>query len=222
MKPITNLAIFDLDHTITRKDTYLGFLAQILKDHPWRVMRTIKLPFAVLIYKAGLKNNSWLKEVFLKAVAGGMTQNQIRACSDKFIGSLRQNGYYRDALNCIQAHQKQNHTLILATASFDLYIQDIADQLGFQKVICTQALWDQQKLTGRIAGKNCYGQEKADRVEKLFKQLPTKAPYKIYAYSDHASDLPLFMLADKATAINPKPKMQELAKRHSIEVVKWQ
>ena len=63
---LKTVAIFDLDNTITYKDTYLAFLFKLLRDHPLRLFNCVKLPVAVLLYKTGRRDNSWLKETFLQ------------------------------------------------------------------------------------------------------------------------------------------------------------
>ena len=65
------VAVFDLDGTITDCDTYLKFLRLCLTRQPGRVMRSLHLPLAVLLCKAGVYDNAWLKSTFLKALAGG-------------------------------------------------------------------------------------------------------------------------------------------------------
>ena len=64
------VAVFDLDGTITRRDTYLAYLLGFLGRHPERWSRAAPLPFAVLYHLAGWRSNTWLKTTFLRAVLG--------------------------------------------------------------------------------------------------------------------------------------------------------
>jgi HAD superfamily hydrolase (TIGR01490 family) len=213
------VAIFDLDNTITRKDTYLAFLLSVLLTHPARVFRTIGLPFAVIAYKIKLKDNSWLKETFLSAVMGGLNRNQVNSCRDKFIEKLLLQGTYKDALDAISKHREAGHQLVMATASFHFYTEKLGKKLGFEKVVCTQAEWSENQLTGKIKGGNCYGLNKLNQLTNNFEP---RESYKIIAYSDHHSDEPFLQWADIAYAINPTAKLKKIAEQQAFTIQQWQ
>ena len=58
--------IFDLDGTLTKKDTYLPFLGLCLREFGLRKLSAIVLPLYVLLYKFSIISNHQLKEIFLK------------------------------------------------------------------------------------------------------------------------------------------------------------
>lgn len=212
------IAIFDLDNTITHKDTYVPFLFSVLKAYPLRVWRTAGLPFAVILYKIKLKDNSWLKERFLNTIMGGLTRQQVLDCREKFLDNLLQQGIHKDALQAISAHRQAVHQLVMATASFDFYTQALGQRLGFDKVICTRAGWNGDQLSGKLEGKNCYG---LDKLTQLSKHFQPREDYEIIAYSDHHSDEPFLQWANKAYAINPTVKLRKIANQRNFIVQKW-
>jgi len=53
-----HVAVFDLDGTITRVDTYVHFLFAVMRRYPLRVLRGAWLPLALVIHKSRLKDNS--------------------------------------------------------------------------------------------------------------------------------------------------------------------
>ena len=216
-----NVVIFDLDHTISKKDTYLLFLLFLLKRYPWRLLRCILLPWYVLLYKAKLCDNSILKEKFLTAIAAGMERNCIEYVSTEFIQKLLHTGIYASARERIRFHKKQNDCLIVATASFDFYVNLLAQDLGFDTVVCTKAEWDSVgRLTGRIAGRNCYGLQKKVEIENVLSSMNNVA--QITVYSDHHADLPLFSIADHAVAINPSQKLKRFSVSNKMTIERWQ
>jgi len=212
------VVIFDLDSTITKKDTYVAFLLSVLRCYPLRLLGTVGLPFAVVIHKLGFKDNSWLKQVFLKAIVGGLNQQQVQACANKFIDGLFKQGLHQQALEAIKAHQQAGHQLVMATASFDFYSQQLGQRLGFDTIICTQSVWQGEILSGKIQGKNCYGVNKRQRLIAYFQ---TRQDYHIIAYSDHHSDRPFLEWVDKAIVINPTPKLQKIAQQQHFEIQHW-
>ena len=165
LKPQQNIAIFDLDGTITRSDTYLGFLLFLLRKKPLRLLRCYFLPVAVVLFKLKLKNNSWLKKTFLGAIAGGFTREQIDQLCDQYLLEVVEQDFSPSALQAIQQHQQQGDRLILASASYDFYVSRIGQKLGFDEILCTRSLWKDGHLLGDIDGQNCYGPEKLERVQ---------------------------------------------------------
>lgn len=215
------VAIFDLDSTITRKDTYLAFLLNTLRMHPLRLMRCIKLPVAVLLFKTGRRNNSWLKATFLQAIVGGMSEQQLNQCVDKFLNRLLQRGIRPNAIQAIKEHKEANHGLILATASFDFYSEQLGRKLGFEHIICTRSAWNKQKkLLGKINGENCYGSNKLARLKEHFGNQ--RDQLYLIGYTDHHSDQPFLHWVDRAIAVNPTNKLRQLAQQHDFEVIDWE
>ncbi len=216
------IAVFDLDHTITRHDTYLRFLLTVLRRRPHRLIHCSILPFAFLVHKAGIKTNSWLKEVFLTAVAGGLTRGDITELSESFVEKTLASEIYQQALDRIQHHKREGDLLVLASASFDLYVPSLGKKLGFDETLCTRAAWSpENKLLGKIDGNNCYGPHKEFAVRKFLENRGGKFG-DVFVYSDHHSDLPVFLLADRAITVNPTEKLRSLASEHSFIVEHWQ
>jgi hypothetical protein len=82
---IQRFAIFDLDRTITQRDTYVAFLLKFLLNSPSKVIFSSWLPIAVLMHKIGLRDNTWLKTVFLRSIAGGASKLEIETLSERFV-----------------------------------------------------------------------------------------------------------------------------------------
>ncbi|GIX21385.1 MAG: hypothetical protein KatS3mg121_0168 [Gammaproteobacteria bacterium] len=60
-------------------------------------------------------------------------------------------------------------------------------------MICTRAEVSGGFLTGRLIGRNCYGEAKCAAVREHLDQAVSAS---IYAYADHPSDDPLLTLAN--------------------------
>ena len=125
------------------------------------------------------------------------------------------------ALEAIKFHQLHKHAMVMATASFDFYVHGISKQtLGFDEVICTQSCWDaEDHLIGKIAGKNCYGETKLERLQEHFGE--NRQQLHLIGYSDHHSDYPFLEWVDKAVAINPTEKLRRLAVQNDFEISDW-
>jgi HAD superfamily hydrolase (TIGR01490 family) len=218
-KPV--IAIFDLDHTITRTDTYVAFLIIYIVNNPRKGLNMCWLPIAVLMHKLGLRDNTWLKETFLRSIAGGATKQEIEYSVEHFVTRLIRKGIRPGAKLAIERHRKAGDFLLLVSASFDFYVEKIALLLGFDDIIVTKSEWDSLgRLTGRIDGSNCYGYEKLIRVIGYI-ECYVQQPYTV-AYTDHCSDVPLLEWVDRAVAVNPEPALRDIALKKGFDVKNWE
>lgn len=214
------VALFDLDGTITRRDTYLAYLLGFLVRHPTRLPRALPLPLAVAAHLAGWRDNTWLKTRFLGAVLGGVTRSSLRAWTEVFLERALRTGLRGRAPEVIARHRAAGDRLILVTASLDFYAEPLAERLGLDEVICTRAALDGAgRLTGELDGGNCYGAAKLQRVRQL---LEGQCGQRMIAcYSDHHTDLPLLRFAHRPIAVNPTRQLRQAAIRLAMPIEDW-
>ncbi len=214
------VALFDLDRTITRHDTYIPFLLGFLRTRPGRLWRVIPLPFAVVLYALGRRDNAWLKARFLSAVLGEVHRAEIDPWAERFVERVLERGLRRRARAVIEGHRDAGHELILATASLDLYVARLADRLGFDRVICSAAEWRPDgTLSGRLDGPNCRGQAKLAAFRAALDTARDRLH--LIAYSDHHDDLPILTEADRGIAVNPTRRLRDAAGSANLELQDW-
>ena len=213
------VAVFDLDGTVTDCDTYLKFLGLCLRRRPERLLYCLHLPVAALVHKMGFRDNAWLKGVFLKALAGGCDARTLEDLVSVHLDDIMSNHLRPAALEQMERHRQQGHLLMLATASFDFYVEELAKRLGFHSVVCTRAARAADRsLIGAIDGNNCYGGAK---LAAVLKALPDRSACTIVAYSDHHSDWVLLKESDRAVAVSPTATLRHLAHKEGIEIRNW-
>lgn len=214
------VALLDLDGTITKRDTYIPFLLGFLLSYPTRIWRVGSLPFAVALHALGLRDNAWLKERFLTAILGGAHRSEIDPWAEIFAERIVARGLRRKARRVIEQHRAAGHELVLATASFDFYVDRLAERLGFDMVICTTAEWRPDgTLSGRLDSPNCYGDAKR---AAFWSQIgATRDQLYLIAYSDHHSDLSILNEADHAVAVNPTRRLRRIAGLGRLERQDW-
>jgi phosphatidylglycerophosphatase C len=217
---LRNIAVFDLDHTLSKRDTYLQFLLSFLIAHPLNIVRCVFLPLAVLMHKLRLRDNSWLKEKFLRAVAKGSQKDHINAFSETFAKKIVQSGLHPSAQARVEQHRLSNDYLILASASFDFYVIPIARLLGFDETVCTRAEWDaSDRLTGRIAGNNCYGEFKKTATEKVFAALfPTRYGHDLFRPPFRFA---CFFSGNPCGGRQPDRKLRTIAATSNMSIEHW-
>jgi phosphatidylglycerophosphatase C len=212
-----NLAVFDLDGTITRRDTLLPFLAGYLWRRPWRLARLSLLLPALWRY-ALRRDRGAIKGALIHAALGGLTRSQVQHWAERFVPRLLAHGLYAEALEAIRTHRLQGDRLLLMSASTDLYVPLIAQALGIPEVRCTRVRWRADaRLDGRLAGANCYGEEKRRCLQALIERDP---PARIYAYGNSGSDLAHMQLAQCAYLVNGPARRQSGADAH-VQPLRW-
>jgi phosphatidylglycerophosphatase C len=219
------IAVFDLDGTLTRRDTLLPYVLGFALRHPWRILGLWRVVAALCAFIAGQPDRGILKSRFIRALMGGAARQQVEAWSETFVAALERRGAFRRAgLAALDAHRASGHHLILMSASPDLYVPLIGRRLGFERTLCTGIRWRKtpagaERLDGALLTANRRGLEKSRCLKWLREQYPGMA---VVAYGNSASDLPHMMEADRALLVNGNARARRLAEAHGIPVGDWQ
>lgn len=212
------IVFFDLDGTITPRDTYKDMLLYGLIKRPHRAFLIIFSVYDFILYKIGKNTNTLVKKNLLKRVFGKMPVTKASKISCAYAVLLLKYSIKKQALVTLNKHKKKGDRVVLVSASFDFYVNEIAKQLGIDEVIATKAEVENNKLTGRLDGENCYGTEKIVRIKKV---VNLDDYSKIITYTDHHSDLPLLNIATAAYAVCPSRKLQEHVDDFGGKVLLW-
>ncbi|EXJ13794.1 HAD-IB family hydrolase [Imhoffiella purpurea] len=188
-KPV--VAAFDFDGTITTRDTFVPFLNLAFGRF------TVGLAFASLAFeglKVGLRlsNRDRFKEKIVARLFRDQSVPRLSAAgrehAKRIVSLVRP-----QALERIRWHRDQGHRLVMVSASLDLYLEDIAEHLGFQDLLCTAPSRTQSAFDGGLEGLNCRGPEKVRRLETLLGDL---SAVELHAYGDSAGDREMLAAAD--------------------------
>ena len=213
------VAVFDLDGTLTWRDTLVGFLVGYVVRHPRRWLRAWRVPLALARYALQGRDRGLLKSRLVRAAMGGESRAAIDRWADVYAHSLRPRGKYRlAALRTVEEHRGAGDTLILMSASVDLYVPRIGAQLGFDSTICTEVRWAGDELDGALATANRRGEEKRRCLEALRLRYPGRP---ITAYGNSASDIPHLCAADHAVLVNARPAARKVARAAGIAIDDW-
>ena len=212
------LVFFDLDGTITYRDTLLPYVLRCAARHPWRAIRLAGVLPALLRYLIGRADRGELKGALLHAGLGGMTREQLDAWTREFVPALLARGVFHDARVAVQGHLDAGDHLVLMSASVDLYVPEIGRTLGFHETVCSRVRWSGDRLDGRLDGPNCRDQEKARQLERI---APRFAGRDIVAYGNSAPDLDHLRLADKPVLVNAPPRLRKQADGLPVCFVHW-
>ena len=167
--PANTVAVFDLDGTITRRDTFSSILAYSLRFNPGNIPKLAPLSIPALRFALGRIDNATVKTVFLTALFAGVPGPRLKAITRAFVDRLLAGGVRERALETLRGHRTSGHRTVLLTASPDFYVEEIARRLCFDHCLCTRTVRGPgDSLTGELAGANCRGEEKLSRLQGLF------------------------------------------------------
>lgn len=222
---MNDLAIYDMDRTVTRRATYTPFLLHCaLRRAPWRLLF---LPFALLsmfAYVTRLIDRAKLKEINHRLLIGGRIHaKDLKPLADRFADRQIATNVRPGALKAIAHDRAEGRRLVLATASYRLYADAIADRLGFDDVIGTGSIIGlDERVHAKIAGENCYGPAKMRMIADWVEQSGLKEKHgHVRFYSDHVSDQPAFEWAHEPVAVNPHGKLRRLAEQRGWAIEDW-
>lgn len=181
------LAIFDLDGTISRRDTFTPFVFRWLARRPARWWRLLLVLPTALAFSLGRADRGQLKGQLLHATLGGLQRATLERWTRAHVNRLLQHGLFSTALERIRWHRDAGHYLVLMSASVDCFVPELGRELGFDETICSQVLWNADgTLDGRLAGSNCRGPEKLRQLEALQQRIPF---LESWAYGNSRADL---------------------------------
>jgi len=219
------IAIYDMDRTVTRRGTYAAFLAHMaMAIAPWRLVLLPVAGLVLLAYVLRLITRGRAKEINQTLMMGHrVSREKIAAHVERFADKVVANNTCPGALQQIAADRASGARLVMASASYRLYVEPIARRLGFDHVIATDHMTQgADYLRAKIAGENCYDVAKLRMIEAwMAREGIARTDAEIRAYSDHVSDAPMLAFADEGIAANPHGPLRKLAVERGWQVVDW-
>ncbi len=211
------VAVFDLDGTVTRRDTFVPYLKGWIARHPRRRRRTRTL-ITLLRYLALRHDRGWLKSELIRLSMEGATRAEVRAWTDEFVAGLGDAELCPGALAAIARHRAAGDRLVLLSASVDLYVPAIGLRFGFAETICTGIVWRGDRLDGTLSTGNRRGEEKVRCIEALRARHPGAT---FAAYGNSGSDLAHLVLVEQPMLVNGGTAARREADKMRIPVADW-
>ena len=187
------IAFFDFDGTITTKDSLmeiikfqkgkLAFYTGFMLHAPW-----------LIAYKLNLLPNDRMKQKILIYFFAGIPESVFQENCDLFAESLLPEIIRPDALTEIDQLRKHGFEIVVISASAGNWIRNWTNRLSL-KLIATKLEVKNGLITGKIEGKNCYGEQKVDCIREQWNLIEYE---EIYAYGDSPGDKPMLALATKS------------------------
>lgn len=188
-----DIAFFDFDGTITTKDTLLEFIKFSKGTLSFFAGFALHLPH-LLGYKLGLITNQRAKEKILRFFFRDTSLQEFEGYCSAFTKTVLPTLIRPKALQEIRNLQERGIIVAIVSASPENWITKWA-QDQHAELIASRLEIHNGKITGKILGKNCHGDEKVNRILSEY----NLSNYRIVAaYGDSKGDRPMLQLASKA------------------------
>lgn len=187
------IAFFDFDGTITKKDTLLEFIKFSKGKIGFYFGFLINSPYLVA-FKLKLISNQTAKEKILRFFFKNMPVERFQVLCDNFSRQVLLGLIRAKALEEIEKLKNEGVTIVVVSASPENWIRKWAGDNSIQ-TISTQLEIKDDKLTGKILGNNCHGEEKVIRIKENYVLSEYET---IFAYGDSSGDKHMIKLASVA------------------------
>lgn len=191
------VAVFDFDGTLTNKDTLLAFIKfSCGKIYLYRGL-ILYSPILILM-RLGLYPNWRAKEKFFSFFFKGTPYDQFKKEGELFAEEIEKFSN-KKMVSLLVSHIGKGDKVYVISASIEEWVRPWCSQIGDISVLGTKIEVDGRGLlTGRFLTRNCYGQEK---VNRLLAEEPDRRDYNLYAYGDSRGDKEMIAFADYGTLI---------------------
>ena len=189
-KKTKKLVLFDFDGTITTKDTLFEFLRFYKGTLGLLMGLWVTFPMLTL-YGFKLIPNWKAKQSLLKFFIGGEKLTEFNAHCREFSNRILPKLIRPKALHIIEQYLRDQATVVVVSASAENWVAPWCELHGVT-YLATQLEVKNGKLTGNFCGENCFGPEKAKRIQA---HLNLSDYDEIIAYGDSVGDKEMLALA---------------------------
>ena len=213
------LALFDLDNTLLSGDS----------DHAWGEFlisrglvdevshREANDGFYADYLAGALDIHAWL--AFTLAPVRNFSARRREELLAEFLEGYAKPMMLEGGRELVREHRRAGDFCMILTATNDLITRPIAKLFEVDALLATEAEIVDGALTGRIHGTPCFREGKVNKLREWLAQNPGFEPANSVFYSDSINDQPLLELAGEAVAVDPDPRLAQLAQKRGWKTI---
>jgi putative phosphoserine phosphatase/1-acylglycerol-3-phosphate O-acyltransferase len=209
-------ALFDMDHTITWKNSGLTSVQFARKQGMIPLGFLIQGIVKIFLYRLSLMNiESWYEKNM--EILRGLTLDDMDRFSRQWFETMVRKSIYREAVQLIKDHEKKGHRIAIISNSPSFFVKPLAMVLGINDTICTQVEIIDGVLTGKLIKPLCYGKGKKEYAIRWAYDNGIDL-LKSYFYTDSYYDIDLMHAVGFPIATNPDHKMRKAALQNNWQI----
>ncbi len=189
------IAFFDFDGTITTKDTLLEFIKFSKGAFPFYLGFALNSPWLVA-YRLKIISNQSAKERMLTWFFRNTPLPAFQEVCDRFSSTMVPALIRPKAQAEINRLKEEGFSIVVVSASPENWLSSWAGSIG-AALLSTRLETKTApiRLTGKILGHNCHGEEKVRRIREAYDLAGFR---EIYAYGDTSGDKPMLRLGTRS------------------------
>ena len=190
------IAAFDFDGTLTKRDTLMPFLARGL-GWPRLMLALVVCSPWLAAFALCLVSNHVAKQKLLLVTLKNRTTTETDNWTNRWLAHDFSGQLQSWTMARLAEHQKAGHCCVMVSASPDIYLKRVSQQLGFDALLCTEMAVMSGQLTGLMKTPNCHGEQKVLRLKAWMAERygAAAAGAVVHAYGDTSGDKPMLRLA---------------------------
>ena len=212
------LALFDLDNTLLAGDS----------DHAWGEFLVEEAIVDAEEYRRA--NDRFYQEYlngeldimrylsFALQPLARYDMNELLLWRNQFMEEKIRPMLQRKAIELLDYHRDQQHTLMIITATNRFVTEPVAELLGVEHLIATEPELVNGRFTGGVAGTPSFQLGKVERLNDWLESTGETLKG-AWFYSDSHNDLPLLEKVDHPVAVDPDPNLERVARENGWAVM---
>jgi len=184
------LALFDFDGTISTRDTTWDFIFRSCGSRR-AIGGIIRLVPVSMAYSLKRIQHHDAKQAVIRHFFGNWEKDAFIEAALSYARHIVPSIIRPEALNRINWHQDQGHTVAVVSGSLDILLSDWCSGLGLD-LIATGI--DLESTQIGLSTRNCFKEEKARRIRDKYALESFEC---IHAYGDSSGDREMLALADR-------------------------
>lgn len=212
-------AVFDFDGTLIDGYSATALYAHRLRNFEIGADEAVRTVRAAL---GGTLTEHEFTELMAGGVAGwaGRTEEDLLELGERLFAQELAGNLFHEAWRLVKAHQRQGHTVAIATSATRLQVQPLANELGVEHVLCTRLEHENGVLTGRIEGRPLWGEGKIAAVRDFAAENAVDLDQS-HAYANGNEDVPLLAAVGIPHPVNPQPELAAAAAKAGWQALEF-
>jgi phosphatidylglycerophosphatase C len=149
-------ALFDFDKTLLKGESMSLFLPFVARRYGRALLELPRLGLWTAPYVLGATSKEKMKTRLFR-ILRHVPEEQRPALVNEFADKVLKPRLYPAGLEVVSSHRRQGHTLVLASASCDVYMDAVSKFLEFDVLVCTRTQPVGPDCAPVVVGANCYG-----------------------------------------------------------------
>jgi putative phosphoserine phosphatase/1-acylglycerol-3-phosphate O-acyltransferase len=212
-------AFFDFDGTLIAGYSAAAFYEDRVRKREFGVGELVRTLLAATEMAVLGTDVNKLMGVAIASWAGRsedeVTEIFARLFHDRIAGMV-----YPEARQLVEAHQRAGHTVALATSATRYQAAPLAEDLGVDRVLCSEVEVVQGNFSGFFAGDILWGPAKARAVKRLARRDRISLA-RSYGYANGDEDVFFLEVVGNPRPLNPASGLERVAREHSWPVSRF-